>query len=223
VKRWRGRLLHAFVRDGRPVLYPLAGARLPSWWSPGKGGRPMPGVRPLRLEMLRMRGDDVTGSGTQRRSIRKVSSRATGGCAETSCASDTSCTTRAGPGMRRPDRAGGRVPVANRWNGARTRGRRAVQRVAPGAAPLGLWIIRRAGLGRPRVADGVRARRRAATSPPGDAGGRARLRRARPSGRSRCGFGRSGGIRATAVVAHLASCRPALAASVGNAGAMIDW
>src|SRR2546427_8371553 len=48
--------------------------------------------------------------------------------------------------MRRPDRAGGRVPVANRWNGTRTRGPPPVQRVAPGAAPFGLWIVRRAGL-----------------------------------------------------------------------------
>jgi len=54
------RLLHAFVRDGRPVLYPLAGGPAPLMVVAWEGWPTNAGVRPLRLEMLRMRGDDVT-------------------------------------------------------------------------------------------------------------------------------------------------------------------
>src|SRR5256884_4713505 len=52
------RLLHAFVRDGRPVLYPLAGGPAPLMVVAWEGWPTNAGVRPLRLEMLRMRGDD---------------------------------------------------------------------------------------------------------------------------------------------------------------------
>jgi len=54
------RLQHAFVRDGRPALIPLGGGPNPALMIAWEGWPTNAGVRPLRVEMLRVRGDDVT-------------------------------------------------------------------------------------------------------------------------------------------------------------------
>jgi len=169
-----------------------------------------------------MRGDDVTVIWDNSAALSGRSRRARlGGCAETSCASDTSCTTRAGPRDAKADRAGGRVPVANRWNGARTRGRRQYNawHQALHHSVSGLFAA---------LASGDRASlTRSCPTPSCDVASRRRWRPSPPATRPTqrpipMRFRSQRWNRATAVVAHLASCRPALAASVGNAGAMID-
>ena len=59
--RGEAQLQHVFVRDGRPSLYPLAtAATAPALIVAWEGWPANAGVRPLRLELLRPRGDDVT-------------------------------------------------------------------------------------------------------------------------------------------------------------------